>query len=112
MERLDTAIAHGRRHDLVLYLASDELLAGASQFDEVDFEGARRHVCHFVCEAPEFGAVANYLKNSHVQLVEEAGDLGSLSDSITQLWIADDSGCCLRDVNSARVLTHVCLNFP
>ena len=69
VKRLDTAVAHGGCHDLVLDLPGDELFTGAGQLDEVDFEGAGRHVRHFVREAPELGAVADYLEDGHVQLV-------------------------------------------
>ena len=57
MQRLDGAVAHRRRHNLVLDLGCNELLACACHLDKMDFEGAGRHIRYLVGEAAELGAV-------------------------------------------------------
>ena len=61
VQGLHTAVSHRRGHDLVLDLTGHEFLTGASQLDEVDFEGARWHVCHLVGEASKLRPVADHL---------------------------------------------------
>ena len=107
LECLDGAVAHGGGHDLVLDLSVDELLAGAGQLDEVDFEGARRYIRHLVREAAELGAVRNDLKHRHVQFVEERGDFRCLSDALGEGGSANDARSGLCEVDRSRITAHL-----
>ena len=59
----------------MLHLAGNELFAGSSKLDEVDFKGTGRYIRHFIGEALKLAAVGDNLENGHVQLVQERGHL-------------------------------------